>query len=220
MARAPVSEGIVLSYDTRMNVLVACEYSGNVRDAFIARGHDAMSCDLLPTDRPGPHYQGDVRDILYSGGWDLLIAHPPCTRLTLSGLRWLHTPPKGRTLAEMWAELEEAAMFYRLFQEAPIPKKGIENPRMHKHAKERVHARPRQVVQPHWFGVPEFKATGWELTGLPVLQPSAPLAPPAYGTDEYKKWSIVHRETPGPDRWKRRSTTRPGVAAALAQQWG
>jgi len=212
-----------------MKILIACEYSGTVRDAFIKQGHDAISCDLLPTESPGPHYQGDVMDLLRDGrtaamiaphGFDLMIAHPPCTRLTNSGVRWLHNPPKGRTLEEMWQELDEGAEFYKLLRDAPIPKKAIENPIMHKYAKERINPGKRQVVQPWWFGDEAFKATGFELIGLPELVPTDKLNPPKPGTDEHKRWSAIHRASPGPDRWKLRSTTFQGIATAIADQWG
>ena len=201
-----------------MKVLIACEYSGVVRDAYLKEGHDAISCDLLPTDSPGPHYQGDVRDIL-ADGFDLMIAHPPCTRLTNSGVRWLHTPPKGRTLESMWQELEDASAFYRDVRDAPIPKKAIENPIMHKYAKELTRVGKRQVVQPWWFGDKAFKATGIELIGLPELTATNKLCPPKRGTEEYKLWSFIHLAPPGPDRWKVRSTTFLGLAEAMAAQW-
>jgi hypothetical protein len=202
-----------------MKVLIACEYSGAVRDAFLAHGHDAMSCDLLPTEKPGPHYQGDVRDVLHNG-WDLMVAHPTCTRLTNSGVRWLKVPPPGRTLESMWQELEEAAKFYLLLRNAPIPRIAVENPIMHLYARARIQPRPRQIVQPWWFGEPYFKATGFELIGLPPLIPTNKLTPPKRGTDEHKAWSKIHRASPGPDRWKERSRTFPGVASAMAAQWG
>lgn len=222
-----------------MKILVACEYSGRVRDAFIALGHDAMSCDLLATDAPGKHYQGDIRDVLYEG-WDLMIAHPPCTRLTNSGVRWLIEPPKklatwqypaetvaayagmGRDarLAFMWSELRSGAEFYKLLRDAPIPRKAIENPIMHRYARERIEIGTRQVVQPWWFGDEAFKATGLELIGLPPLVPTNKLTPPKKDTQAYKDWSKVHYASPGKDRWKLRSTTFPGVADAMANQWG
>lgn len=202
-----------------MRVLVACEYSGRVRDAFIARGHDAVSVDLLPTDVNGPHIQGDVLDVL-GDGWDLMIAHPPCTRLTNSGVRWLHTPPPGKTKEQMWLELDEAADFYIALRDAPIPKKCLENPVMHKYARERIGGGRRQVVQPWWFGEPAFKATGFELIGLPDLVETNRLDTPAPGTKEHKAWSWIHRLPPSPDRWKLRSTTFAGVAEAMASQWG
>lgn len=179
-----------------MKVLIACEYSGRVRDAFIRKGHDAISCDLLPSDSDfGPHYQGDVFDII-NDGFDLMIAHPPCTRLANSGVRWL------------------------ALRNAPIEKKCIENPVMHKYARELLGNIPRQVVQPWWFGEHMFKATGYELHNLPELKPSNKLVPPKSGTEEHKEWSWVHRCPPGPLRWKIRSTTPSGIAAAMAEQWG
>ena len=208
-----------------LRVLVACEYSGRVRDAFRAKGHEAMSCDMLPTEVPGPHYQGDVRDVIDSvrltgGMWfDLLIAHPPCTRLTNSGVRWLHVPPPGKTKEEMWADLDAAADFYRMLRDAPIARKAIENPVMHRYARERIGDVRRQVVQPWWFGEQAFKATGFELIGLPPLVPTNKLTPPKAGTDEHKQWSWVHRAPPSADRWKHRSRTFHGIAAAMADQW-
>ena len=202
-----------------MRVLIACEFSGIVRDAFVKRGHDAWSCDLLPTERPGRHIQDDVLTIL-NDGWDLMIAHPVCTRLANSGVRWLHTPPKNRTLGEMWIELDEAALFYKKLRAANIPKKAIENPVMHPHAKERIGITYRHIVQPWWFGDKAFKGTGFELINLPRLIPTNKLSPPKRGTDEYKKWSWVHREPPGPNRQKNRSRSFPGIADAMALQWG
>ena len=197
-----------------MRVLVACEYSGRVRDAFRTLGHDAMSCDLLPSDNdlPGCHYQGDVFDII-NDGWDLMIAHPPCTRLANSGVRWLRE-------RDLWDELVEAAKFYNKFQHCKIKMKCIENPVMHKYAKAMVGDIKRQVVQPWWFGEETFKATGYELTGLPDLVATNKLNPPKSGTDEHKKWSWIHRASPGPNRWKIRSATPQGIADAMAKQWG
>lgn len=195
-----------------MRVLVACEYSGRVRDAFIRKGHDAISCDLLPSDSNfGPHYQGDVFDII-NDGFDLLIAHPPCTRLANSGVRWLAE-------RNLWDEMRKAAEFYKAIRSAPINKKCIENPIMHKYAKELLGSVPRQVVQPWWFGEKMFKATGYELQNLPALKPSNKLTPPKPGTKEHKEWSWVHRCPPGPLRWKIRSTTPAGIADAMAEQW-
>ena len=154
-----------------MRVLVACEYSGKVRDAFRDMGHYAMSCDLLPTEAPGHHYQGDVRDVLYDD-WDLMVAHPECTRLTNAGVRWLHKAPSGKTEAEMWADLYDGVTFYKLLRDAPIPMKAIENPIMHKYARWMIQPGHRQVVQPWWFGDKAFKATGLELIGLPDLVPT------------------------------------------------
>lgn len=202
-----------------MKILIACEYSGRVRDAFIKAGHDAMSCDLLETDSPGPHYRGDVRDVLYDG-WDAMIAHPDCTRLTNAGVRWLHNPPTGKTLDEMWAALYDGVEFYRLLRDAPIEKKCLENPIFHKYARWMIRPGDRQVVQPWWFGDKAFKATGFELYGFPELVPTNKLTPPRSGTEEHKEWSAIHRAPPGPDRWKFRSTTFSGIAEAMAAQWG
>jgi hypothetical protein len=197
-----------------MRVLVACEYSGRVRDAFRKLVHDAMSCDLLPSDNdlPGCHYQGDVFNII-NDDWDLMIAHPPCTRLANSGVRWLRE-------RDLWDDLVEAAKFYNKFQQCKIKMKCIENPVMHKYAKAMVGDIKRQVVQPWWFGEETFKATGYELTGLPDLVATNKLTAPKAGTDQHKKWSWIHRASPGPDRWKVRSTTPQGIADAMAAQWG
>lgn len=206
-----------------LRVLVACEFSGVVRRAFAALGHDAWSCDLLPSeDRSNKHLIGDARQYL-NDGWDLLmVAHPPCTRLCNSGVRWLDTPPPGRTREEMWAELDEGAALFSAFWNAPIPRIAVENPVMHKHAKARIenYQPPAQTVQPWWFGEEAFKATSFFLRGLPKLMPTNKLTPPKAGTPEHRKWSYVHMATPGPDRWKLRSRTFQGIAAAMAEQWG
>lgn len=199
-----------------LRVLVACESSGVMRRAFAARGHDAWSCDLLPAeDGSNRHIRSDVRDHL-ADGWDLLIvAHPPCTRLCNSGVRWLHE-------RNLWAELDEAVALFAACWNAPVERIAVENPIMHKHARERMPAdlpKP-QIVQPWWFGEPFFKATGFYLRGLPKLEPTNRLTPPKPGTDEHKAWSAVHRAPPGPDRWKFRSRTFEGVANACAAQWG
>lgn len=204
-------------------VLVACEFTGTVRDAFLARGFDAWSCDLRPSETASNrHIRGDVRTILHDG-WDLLmVAHPPCTRLCNSGVRWLKVPPPGRSLAEMWAELDDGAALFSDFWNAPIPHIAVENPVMHRYAVERIrnYQRPTQTVQPHQFGDPEFKATGLYLRNLPPLTPTNRLVPPAPGTEEHRAWSRVHRMPPGPDRGKERSRFFPGIAAAMADQWG
>ena len=149
-----------------MRILVACEYSGTVRDAFAKLGHFAMSCDILPTDKPGNHYQGNVLDIL-DQDWDLMIAHPPCTYLTNSGVSWLHKDPTR------WAQLDDGAAFFKLLLEAPIPRKAIENPIMHKYAKERIGGvNQSQIIQPWMFGHMEQKATCLWLDNLPLLQPT------------------------------------------------
>jgi hypothetical protein len=203
-----------------MKVLIACECSGRVRAAFRRLGHDAWSCDTQEAEDGSPyHIQGDVL-LELDAGWDLMIAHPPCTRLTNTAVRWLHVPPKGRTLEEMWEELDKAAAFYVKVRDANIPSKAIENPIMHRYARERIAPGFRQVIQPWWFGEPTFKATGLELINLPMLVPTNKLIPPAAGTEDHKKWSWVHRMPPGPNRAKDRSRTTPGVAAAMAVQWG
>ncbi len=205
-----------------LRILIGCETSGRMRRAFAARGHDVWSVDLLPAeDGSNRHIIGDVRDHLHDG-WDMLaVLHPPCTRLCNSGVRWLHVPPPGRTRADMWAELDEGAALFSACWTAPIERVAVENPVMHKHARERLPAdlpRP-QIVQPWWFGDPFFKATGFYLRGLPQLVPTNRLTPPRAGTDEHKAWSAVHRASPGPDRWKERSRTFPGLAEAAADQW-
>lgn len=204
-------------------VLIGCEQSGVVRRAFAARGFDAWSCDLLPSeDRSNRHIQGDIREVL-DDGWDLIcVFHPPCTRLCNSGVRWLHTPPPGRTREEMWAELDEGAALFSDVWNAPCPRVAVENPVMHKYAKERIrNFQPAaQTVQPWWFGDEAFKATGLYLRGLPNLVPTNKLTPPKPGTDDHKRWSQVYRAPPGPDRWKERSRTYQGVADAMADQWG
>ena len=183
-----------------MRVLIACEYSGTVRDAFIALGHDAMSCDLLPTDRDGPHYQGDVFDII-GDGWDLMIAHPPCTHLAVSG---------ARHFAEKVADgrQQEALEFVRRLLDAPIPKIALENPVSI--ISTRI-MRPDQIIQPWQYGHGETKATCLWLKGLPLLKP----------TDVVEGRSDrIHKMPPSPDRWKLRSTTYQGIANAMALQWG
>ncbi|MEX5597085.1 hypothetical protein [Pseudophaeobacter sp. C1-32P7] len=206
-----------------LRVLVGCETSGVVRRAFLDRGHDAWSCDLLPSDdASNRHMQCDIREVL-SMGWDLLtVMHPPCTRLCNSGVRWLSKPPKGRSLDDMWAELDEGAALFSACWNAPVPRVAVENPVMHRHAKERIHnyQPAAQHVQPWWFGEKAFKATGLYLRGLPPLVPTDKLTPPEKATEEHKKWSAIHRASPGPDRWKLRSKTFPGIAVAMADQWG
>lgn len=208
---------------TALRVLIGCETSGVVRRAFAALGHDAWSCDLLPAeDGSNRHYRCDVRDLLHLP-WDMLaVFHPPCTRLCNSGVRWLHTPPPGRSRDEMWAELDAGAALFSAVWNAPIPRIAVENPVMHSHAKARIagYQPPAQTVQPWWFGEPAFKATGLYLRGLPPLVPTDRLMPPKPGTPEHKAWSAIHRAPPGPDRWKFRSRTFQGIADAMAIQWG
>jgi hypothetical protein len=187
-----------------MKWLIACEYSGIVRDAIIARGHEAVSCDLLDTERPGPHYKGNVFDII-DRGWDGMIAHPPCTYLCNSGVRWLHTQP-GR-----WGKMEDAAEFFARLLHAPIPMVGVENPVMHKHAK-RLLRQQDFTVQPWQFGDDFKKRTCFWTRGLPRLVPTSTL-------DGSTAKPACHRESPGPNRWKNRSRTYQGIADAIADQW-
>jgi site-specific DNA-cytosine methylase len=181
-----------------MKVLIACEYSGAVRDAFIAQGHDAISCDLLPTDISGPHYQGDVRDIL-EDGFDLMVAHPPCTHLAVSGARWFK---------DKQVEQAEALEFVRLLLSAPIDKIALENPISIISSRIR---KPDQIIQPWQFGHGETKATCLWLKNLPKLQPTQIVD---------GREARVHKMSPGPNRWKERSKTYQGIANAMAQQWG
>ena len=182
-----------------MKILVACEYSGRVRDAFIKQGHDAMSCDLLPTDSPGPHYQGDVFDII-NDGWDLAIFHPPCTHLAVSGARWFkEKQADGRQQA--------AIDFFMKLVNADIPMIAVENPISIMSTRYR---KPDQIIQPWMFGHGETKATCLWLKNLPKLVP----------TDIVDgREARVHKLPPSPDRWKLRSTTYAGIAEAMAQQW-
>lgn len=195
-----------------MKVLVACEYSGTVRDAFIAKGHDAISCDLLPTDKPGPHYQGSVFDII-DDGFDLLIAHPPCTYLCNSGVQHLYKEV-GRH-----AMMLRAAIFFKFFLNCSIPKKAVENPRMHRYGKQMIGRHESQTIDPTWFGHMETKATCLWLDGLRKLVATNDVR------EETKKLPAKERQRlhylpPSEDRWKIRSQTYKGVAEAMAEQWG
>jgi len=206
-----------------MRVLIGCETSGIVRNAFLDRGHDAWSCDLLPADdQTNRHMICCVREALAMQSWDmLLIAHPPCTRLCNSGVRWLTTPPPGRTKADMWRELDEGAALFSDMLNADVPMIAVENPVMHRHAKERIRNYQdfAQTVQPWQFGTDEDgpdnekKRTCLWLKNLPTLKPTGTL-------DGTTARNSVHSATPGPDRWKQRSKFFPGVAQAMADQWG
>ena len=181
-----------------MRVLIACEFSGIVRDAFIARGHDAWSVDLLPSERPGPHWQGDIMEADL-GAFDLLIAHPPCTYLAVSGARWMAGRPE---------KVADALEFVQTLMDAPIPRIAIENPVSIISSRIR---KPDQIIQPWQFGHGETKATCLWLKGLPKLTP----------TDIVEgREARVHRMAPGPGRWKERSRTLQGIADAMAEQWG
>lgn len=196
-----------------LKVLIACETSGIVRNAFLDRGHDAWSCDLLPSeDGSNHHIVGDARDLL-NDGWDMLmVAHPPCTRLCNSGVRWLSKPPKGKTKQQMWDDLDTGAELFSDFWNAPIDQIAIENPVMHKYGKERIrNYQPfAQSIQPWQFGHPETKRTCLWLKNL------APLTP----TDIVEgREQRVHNMAPGKNRWKERSRFFTGIADAMADQW-
>jgi len=182
-----------------LNVLVACEFSGTVREAFRALGHNAWSCDLLPSEIPGPHFHCDVRTVLATSSWDLLVAHPPCTHLAVSGARWF----KGKE-----REQAEALEFVRELMNAPIERIAIENPVSVISSRIR---KPDQIVQPFHFGDPYRKTTCLWLKNLPQLDRTSGMM-----TGDQKCW----KEPPSPDRWKIRSRTYPGFAAAMALQWG
>ena len=233
--------------DRPLRVLVACEYTGTVRRAFAARGHDAWSCDLLPSlDRSNKHIVGDVRDLL-NDGWDLLaVMHPPCTRLCNSGVRWLDEPPgklsaehytaaeiaayatMGRDdrLAFMWHKLDEGAALFSDCWNAPIPRIAVENPVMHKHAKARIrnYAEFAQSIQPWMFGDFETKRTCLWLKGLAPLVPTYRTigeCRTALGLPaDAKPLDRVHKAPPGPKRWAERSKFFPACADAMAAQWG
>ena len=183
-----------------MRVLIACEYSGTVREAFKARGHYAMSCDLLPTEQPGNHYQGDVFDII-NDGWDLMIAHPPCTHLAVSGAR--HFAAKKASGVQ-----DEALEFVRKLLNADIPKIALENPISIISSRIR---KPDQIIQPWQFGHGETKATCLWLKELPQLIPTNIVD---------GRSDRIHKMAPGPNRWKERSRTYMGIADAMASQWG
>lgn len=181
-----------------MKVLVACEFSGVVRDAFLANGHDAISCDILDTEKPGPHYKGDVMDIL-SDGWDLLIAHPPYTHLAVSGARWFKYKQ---------TEQKEAIDFFMALINAPVEKIAVENPISIMSTRYR---KPDQIIQPWMFGHGETKATCLWLKNLPLLIPTNIVD---------GREARVHKMPPSADRWKERSRTYTGIAQAMADQWG
>ena len=183
-----------------MKVLVACEYSGKVRDAFIKIGHEAMSCDLLPTDSPGAHYQGDVFDII-NDGWDLMIAHPPCTHLAVSGAR--HFAAKQASGVQ-----QEALNFVQRLLDAPIKRIALENPISIISSRIR---KPDQIIQPWMFGHVETKATCLWIKNLPLLVPTNVVE---------GREARIHKMPPSADRWKKRSETYQGIADAMAMQWG
>ena len=186
-----------------MRVAVIAETSGKVRDAFIARGHDAVSCDILPTDKPGPHRQGDARTFDWTG-FDIIICHPPCTYLCNSGVCWLKTQP------DRWAKMIDGCEFFNWCLSLPCPRIAVENPIPHKYARERIGSYS-QIIQPWQFGHGETKATCLWLKGLPKLVPTNIVA---------GRVARLHRLPPSKDRWKLRSETYQGIADAMAFQWG
>jgi hypothetical protein len=195
-----------------MNILVACEYSGTVRDAFIRAGHNAMSCDLLPTDAPGPHYEGDVFDII-NNGWDMMIAHPPCTYLSVSGMHWTARGLRDPQLTE------DALDFVARLMAAPIERIAIENPISVISSRIR---KPDQIINPWQFGHDASKRTCLWLKNLPLLTPTNIIEPRI--VNGKKRWanqtdSGQNRLPPSEDRWKIRSETYTGVAQAMATQW-
>lgn len=229
-----------------LRVLIGCEYSGTVRRAFAMRGHDAWSVDLLPSaDRSNKHIVGDVRDYL-NDDWDLLmVAHPPCTRLCNSGVRWLSEPPTRLTAehyskseieafasmsrderhAFMWQKLDEGAELFSTLWNAPIERVAIENPVMHEHAKKRIRNYEdfAQSVQPYQFGHRETKRTCLWLRGLPPLTPTTPELESEYRSlpaEARRKWARVHNASPGASRWAERSKFFEGIADAMGDQWG
>jgi hypothetical protein len=189
-----------------MRVLIACEFSGIVRDAFISKGHDAWSCDLLPSDAGGNHLQGDVLNILeHSSNWDLIIAHPPCTYLCNSGVRWL------RSEVGRWDKMEKAVEFFNTLLRLDILRLAVENPVPHGHAMHLIDRWYNQIIKPSNFGHREKKKSCFWLKGLPKL----------VSTNEIEgRESYNHRVSPGFFRWKIRSRTLPGIADAMADQWG
>jgi hypothetical protein len=201
-----------------MKILIACEYSGRVRDAFIARGHDAMSCDLLPTDAPGPHYQGDVFDII-NDGWDLMVAHPPCTYLSVSGMHWTTRGLRDPQLTE------DALAFVQRLMDAPIERIAVENPISVISSRIR---KPDQIISPYQFGHDASKKTCLWLKNLPLLTATQMVEPRIVITPSgkpAKRWGNQcdnygqDKLPPSADRWKLRSATYQGIADAMAAQW-
>ncbi len=193
---------------TGLKVLIACEYSGRVRDAFIAKGHDAMSCDLLPTDAPGPHYQGDVFDVV-DYPWDLMIAHPPCTDLSVSGAAWF---AKKRLVGQQQASVS----FFMRLANLSIPRIVIENPVC---IMSTLWRKPDQVIQPWMFGHMEQKATCLWLKNTPPLIESNNVKEAMLKLPKNQR-ERLHYLPPSEDRWKLRSETYQGIADAMAAQWG
>jgi hypothetical protein len=206
-----------------MKILIGCETSGTVRKAFLDQGHDAWSCDILPSDTPSNrHIQDDVRNVLAMESWDMLmVAHPPCTRLCNSGVRWLSSPPPDKTLEQMWKELDDGCELFSHVLNADVPLIAIENPVMHKHAKQRIKnfTNFSQSIQPWQFAQSDHaednvkKRTCLWLRGLPNLVPTGKV-------DGSTARDECHKTPPSKDRWKIRSKFFKGVADAMANQWG
>ena len=206
-----------------MKILIACETSGTVRNAFLDRGHDAWSCDVLPSDDlTNRHIRDDVLEVLKMESWDMLmVAHPPCTRLCNSGVRWLHKAPPGKTLSEMWEQLDQGAELFSKLWNADVPRVAIENPVMHKHAKARIkNFQPfAQSVQPYEFADSidaednVSKRTCLWLRNLPPLIKTGTLTRETARQD-------IYNASPGKNRWKVRSKFHKGIAQAMADQWG
>jgi len=195
-----------------MKVLITCEFSGRVREAFRKRGHNAWSCDYLDTEIPGQHIKADFRKVIQDT-WDFVGYHYECRVMANSGVRWLYEI-NGR-----WVELDEATEIFNItLRDTRLG--YSENPIQHKHTKQRIDREQDQIIQPWQFGEPYFKATCLWLRNIPKLKPTNILDKPIKGTEEYKKWSMIHRESPGVERWKNRSRTFPGIADAFATQWG
>lgn len=211
--------------DSALRVLVACEFSGIVREAFRRRGHDAWSCDLLPAEDGSEfHITGDVSVIL-DHGWHLLVGHPPCTLLSNSGCGWLFNTPKNPTPGVLYEKerfdgLKEAVKFFLLLWRCPIPHICIENPRPHKWAMELIGRKFDCKIQPWEFGDKQKNGTCLWLKNLPPLMPTKFVGPPPTDKEEAKKWEDCWRMAPGKDQAKNRSRTFPGIAEAMAEQWG
>lgn len=204
-----------------MRVLVACERSGVVRRAMRERGHEAHSCDVVEADDGSPHHiRGDAVEAAYGHPWDLMIAHAPCTYLANSGAKWLYRGGQRRNGEDpqRWADMREGAAFFLKLANAPIKRKALENPIPHKYAANII-GRPMQIIQPWQFGHREMKATGLWLWNLPKLLPTDIVGPPPEDARERRKWAVVHRMAPGPDRQRMRGVTYAGIASAMAAQW-
>ncbi len=191
-----------------MKILIACEFSGVVREAFRKKGHDAWSCDLLPSDIASPyHIQDDVLKHL-NEGWDMMIAHPPCTYLSNSGVRWLYNSDKTKN-EERWENMRTGREFFLKLLNADIPRVAVENPIQHKYAREKIR-KPDQIIQPWQFGHGETKATCLWLKNLPKLIPTNMVS---------GRENRIHRMPPSPQRGHLRSITYQGIADAMAEQW-